>query len=56
VIVDDVLATDGTLAAAARLLNCTGANVTVVPIVVDLVALGGRKTVALFAGAQLEPR
>ena len=46
VIIDDVLATGGTLAAAARLLERTGANVTAAAVVVELTALGGRAAVA----------
>jgi adenine phosphoribosyltransferase len=46
VIVDDVLATGGTLGAAARLLEHAGASVTRAVVVVELTALGGREAVA----------
>jgi adenine phosphoribosyltransferase len=46
VIVDDVLATGGTLAAAHRLLVDGGADVTAAAVVLELSALSGRATVA----------
>lgn len=41
-IIDDVLATGGTLAATARLLEAAGATVTGAAVVLELSALGGR--------------
>jgi adenine phosphoribosyltransferase len=49
VIIDDVLATGGTLAAAARLLERSGATVTAAAVVLELTALGGREAVAELA-------
>jgi adenine phosphoribosyltransferase len=46
VVIDDVLATGGTIAAAARLLKRTGADVTAAAVVVELTALGGREALA----------
>jgi len=46
VIIDDVLATGGTLAAAARLVERSGANVIAAAVVVELTALGGREAIA----------
>jgi adenine phosphoribosyltransferase len=46
VIIDDVLATGGTLRAASRLLTHAGANVTAAAVVVELAALGGREALA----------
>jgi adenine phosphoribosyltransferase len=45
-IVDDVLATGGTLAAAIALVEQLGGVVTAVSVVVELVALGGRQRIA----------
>ena len=42
VIIDDVLATGGTLAATTRLLSKAGAKVTRAAVVLELAALGGR--------------
>jgi adenine phosphoribosyltransferase len=41
-IIDDVLATGGTVAASARLLRHAGATVTGAAVVLELTALGGR--------------
>ncbi len=46
VIIDDVLATGGTLAAAARLIERSGAHVIAAAVVVELTALGGREAIA----------
>jgi adenine phosphoribosyltransferase len=46
VIVDDVLATGGTVAATHRLLEHAGAQVTTAAVVVELIGLGGRERVA----------
>lgn len=46
VIIDDVLATGGTLAATARLLDAAGAAVTSAAVVLELTELGGRDAVA----------
>jgi adenine phosphoribosyltransferase len=46
VIVDDVLATGGTLAAAKRLLEKVEADVTAAAVVIELAGLGGREAVA----------
>jgi adenine phosphoribosyltransferase len=43
VIIDDVLATGGTVAAAARLLEAGGARVIAAGVVLELPALGGRR-------------
>lgn len=45
VVIDDVLATGGTLAAAIRLLERTGARVIAAAVVLELAALRGREAV-----------
>ena len=42
-LVDDVLATGGTLAAAIKLIHATGAKVTSVGVLLEIAALGGRE-------------
>jgi adenine phosphoribosyltransferase len=46
VIMDDVLATGGTLSAVSRLLERAGADVTGSAVVLELAALGGREAIA----------
>lgn len=46
VIIDDVLASGGTIAAARRLLERCGATVTSAAVVLELTALGGRDLLA----------
>jgi adenine phosphoribosyltransferase len=46
VVIDDVLATGGTLGAAVRLLQRAGAHVSAAAVVMELTALGGRQAVA----------
>jgi adenine phosphoribosyltransferase len=48
-VVDDVLATGGTLGAAVGLVEQLGAVVTAVSVVIELAALGGRQRVAPHA-------
>ncbi len=52
-VIDDVLATGGTLAAAARLLAAGGAAVSAAGVVLELSALGGRAAVEPLAVSSL---
>ena len=53
-LVDDVLATGGTLAAAIKLIQKTGASVTSVAVLLEIAALGGRKKLEeLFPGIEI---
>ncbi len=47
-VVDDVLATGGTLAATLRLLEQVGATVVGVSVILELAALGGRERLAPY--------
>lgn len=46
VIIDDVLATGGSIGAAKRLLDRAGANATAAAVIIELTALGGREAIA----------
>ena len=48
-LVDDVLATGGTLEASVALVEQLGAVVTAISVVIELAALGGRQRVAPHA-------
>ncbi|MCR5976363.1 adenine phosphoribosyltransferase [Gordonia jinghuaiqii] len=50
-LVDDVLATGGTAVAAAELLQRAGASVVGVAVIMEIVGLGGRDTIARGLGA-----
>ena len=53
-LVDDVLATGGTLAAAIRLLQQTGATVSSIAVLLEIAALDGReKLAAQFPGLEI---
>jgi adenine phosphoribosyltransferase len=53
-IVDDVLATGGTVAASRDLLAAAGARITVAAVVLELPALGGRERLATTAVHSLQ--
>lgn len=47
--VDDLLATGGTMAASCKLLRQLGADIVGISILIELVALGGRKSLEAYA-------
>lgn len=49
-LVDDVLATGGTVVAAAELLRAAGATVSSIAVVMEIVGLGGRSAIAARLG------
>jgi adenine phosphoribosyltransferase len=53
-IIDDVLATGGTVAATRDLLTTVGAQVTAAVVVLELVALGGRDRIAPLTAHSLQ--
>jgi adenine phosphoribosyltransferase len=53
-IIDDVLATGGTVAATRDLLTTVGAQVTAAAVVLELVALGGRDRIAPLTAHSLQ--
>lgn len=54
VILDDVLATGGTMAAAIELLRRAGADVRAAACIIELTALGGRKRIDVPFGSLLQ--
>ena len=54
VVIDDVLATGGTLRAACQLISTTGATVSAAGVVVDLAFLGGTPTIPVPVESLLE--
>ena len=54
-IIDDVLATGGTVAATRDLLTTVGAQVTAAAVVLELAALGGRDRIAPLTAHSLRP-
>ena len=53
-IIDDVLATGGTVAATRDLLTTVGAQVTAAAVVLELATLGGRERIAPLTAHSLQ--